>query len=186
MNKVFKSVVVLGIGAYIVFGTVDYMEEPKQEVKEVQEVNEVKGINEVQEVKAATNSEEVYKIGEPIGIDGMEIVINKAYYGQVAQYSHSNNGKILRLEGTVKNINNDYVYLDSTEFQLYADDKRADMYFGNDGPNMFGGEVKTGKSIDFVLEYDVQEMDSYEIYYTPSFTFLDGLEIKWDISIDMM
>ena len=56
---------------------------------------------------------------------------------------------------------------------------KLDAYFGNDDANMFGSEIKKGKQLNGILEYDAPESDSYELYYEPSFSFTENNEIIW-------
>lgn len=146
---------------------------------------EVSTIDEKEEVQAEKKEDKIekpefYKPDETVSIDGVEISIDSVAWGKEAEYSESQNGKILRLEVTVKNNSDDNAFADNTEFDLSdSEGNMMDTYFGNDDANMFSGEIKKGKQIKGILEYDVPETDNYELYYEPSFSFKENTEVKW-------
>ncbi|VEF46207.1 lipoprotein [Bacillus freudenreichii] len=123
---------------------------------------------------------EFYKPDETVSIDGVEISIDSVSWGKEAEYSESQNGKIMRLEVTIKNNSEDNAFADNTEFALSdAEGNMMDSYYGNDDANMFSSEIKKGKQVKGILEYDVPESESYELYYEPSFSFKENTEVKW-------
>lgn len=123
-----------------------------------------------------------FKLGETVSIDGMEITISKVSFGPANEYVAAEKGKVLRIEGTSTNNAADNGFIDNTEFQVYAGDTKTEFYFGNDGANMLAGELKKGKTAPIVLEFDVPEAESYEIFYEPSFTLKENAEVKWIIT----
>jgi Domain of unknown function (DUF4352) len=121
-----------------------------------------------------------FKVGETVSIDGMEVTVNSVSWGEANEYVPTTNAKVLKLEVSAKNNSADNGFIDSSEFQVYdAEGNLVEMYFGNDNANMFGGELKKGKQMSGVLEYDVPESESFEIYYEPSFTLKENSEVKW-------
>lgn len=120
-----------------------------------------------------------FKIGETVSIDGMEITLSSVAWGKANEYTPAEKGKVLRIEGNVKNNGAENGFIDNTEFQVYAGDQATDFYFGSEDANMLSGELKQGKTSNIVLEFDVPEADTYEIYYEPSFTLKENSEVKW-------
>lgn len=123
-----------------------------------------------------------FKIGETVSIDGMEVTINKVSWGKTIAGVPAQKGKVLRIEGSAKNNAAENGFIDNSEFQVYAGDIKTESYFGNDDANMLAGELKKGKSAPIVLEFDVPEAESYEIFYEPSFTLKDNAEVKWTVT----
>lgn len=150
------------------------------EVKKVSSDNTEKSAEKKDTVKEEKKSE--FKLGETVSVDGMEITLTKVTWGTPLQGVPASKGKILRIEGTAKNNAAENGFIDNTEFQVYANDTATENYFGNDDANMLAGELKKGKSAPIVLEYDVPEANSYEVFYEPSFTLKENSEVKWIVS----
>lgn len=147
---------------------------------EVKEVSN--GGTEQKAEKKEEKKDKVYKIGDTVSIDGMEITIDSITWGGTIDGVPAEKGKVLRIEATAKNNSADNGYVDSTEFQVYAGDTKTENYFGNDDANMNAGELKKGKTMKLIAEYDVPATENYEVYYEPSFTLSENAEIKWNIS----
>lgn len=125
--------------------------------------------------------DKVYKIGDTVKVNDVEITITKAEFTKAAPYSESVNGKILTLDIAVKNSSDSQAFVDNTEFGLSVGDEQAEDYFGYD-KLAFSQELNKGKKATGKLYYDVKEAKSYELIYAPSFSF-DSKEIKWKIEV---
>jgi|SRR5690606_28090331 len=126
---------------------------------------------------------EFYKVDETISVDGLEISINSVSWGKANQYVEPTNGKVLRIEITAKNNSDDNALIDNIDFDLSdSEGTMLEFYFANDDANMFTTEIKTGKQAKGILEYDVSESESFELYYEPSFSFKSNAEVKWLIN----
>ena len=126
------------------------------------------------------DGEEFYRSDETVSVDGIEITLNEINWGEEEEYVESDNGNLIRIDLTIKNNSDDNEFVDEIDFDLYDEEgNKLDNYFGNDDANMFGSEIKKGKQLNGVLEYDAPESDSYELYYEPSFSFTENSEIIW-------
>jgi Domain of unknown function (DUF4352) len=122
----------------------------------------------------------VWKVGETISINGLEITITSAKYTPPAEYSEPEKGKIITLEVIAKNNSEENVYVDNTEFTISdAEGNMHEQYYGYD--YNFSNEVKVGKQYSGKIAFDVPESDYYEIYYEPSFSWDNG-EIKFKVT----
>jgi hypothetical protein len=121
-----------------------------------------------------------FKVGEAVSVDGMEVTINKVTWGTPNQDVPTEHEKVLRVVGTAVNNDAENAFIDSTEFRADAGDTPVEYYSGNNDTNMFGGELKNGKKINIILEFDVPESNTYEIYYDAS--LMDHPEVKWIVT----
>src|SRR5699024_7357177 len=123
---------------------------------------------------------EFYEPEETVAVDGIEITLNEITWGEEEEFVESDNGNLIRIDLTIKNNSDDNEFVDDIDFDLYDEEgNKLDTYFGNDDANMFGSEIKKGKQLNGILEYDAPESDSYELYYEPSFSFTENNEIIW-------
>lgn len=126
------------------------------------------------------DGEEFYQPDETVSVDGIEITLNEITWGEEEEFVESDNGNLIRIDLTIKNNSDDNEFVDDIDFDLYDEEgNKLDTYFGNDDANMFGSEIKKGKQLNGILEYDALESDSYELYYEPSFSFTENNEIIW-------
>lgn len=126
------------------------------------------------------DGEEFYRSDETVSVDGIEITLNEITWGEEEEFVESDNGNLIRIDLTIKNNSDDNEFVDDIDFDLYDEEgNKLDTYFGNDDANMFGSEIKKGKQLNGILEYDAPESDSYELYYEPSFSFTENSEIIW-------
>lgn len=146
------------------------------------EVKQVSNSGSEQKKEKKEEKKTEFKVGETVSVDGMEVTVNKVSWGKPAEYSAAEKGKVLRIEVTAKNNSANNGFIDSTEFQVYAGDTKYEEYFGNDDANLGGGELKKGKTMPLILEFDVPEAESYEIFYEPSFTLSENAEIKYIVT----
>jgi Domain of unknown function (DUF4352) len=137
--------------------------------------------------KAETKKEEkkedtVFKVGETAKVNGVEITVKSASFTEPAEYSPSENGKVLTLEVSAKNTNKEQAFIDNTEFAIYdKDGNKVGDYFGYDEMAL-SDNVNSGKNLNGKLYFDVPEQGEYELIYTPTFT-LDSKEVKWNIAV---
>lgn len=146
---------------------------------------EVKDVSDKPKEEAKADKKEkakVYGVGDTVSVDGVEITINKAEFTNPNEYTQAKNGKVLTLDVTAKNTNDDQAFVDNTEFAVYdADGNKAEDYFGYDEMPI-SDNVNAGKQLQGKLYFDVAEQDSYELIYTPSFT-MDSKEVKFNIKL---
>lgn len=173
MNKKFLSL----IGAVVIGGTL-LTACGETEVKDVTNGSDAPKTESKEE---APKEDKVYKVGETVSVDGMEITINSASFTEPAEYSESVNGKILTLDVTAKNSNDEQAFIDNTEFAIYdAEGNKLDDYYGYDDMPI-SDNVNSGKQLQGKLYFDVPEQATYEMIYTPSFSW-DSVEITFDIT----
>lgn len=127
----------------------------------------------------ATEEEKVFNVGDTVKVNDVELTITSAAYSEPAEYSEATNGKVLTLDVQVKNNAKEQVFVDSTDFSMYNGDNKMEDYYGYDEMAL-SGELNAGKSMSGKLYYDVSEGQSYELIYTPMFSF-DSKEIKFNV-----
>ena len=133
------------------------------------------------EKKKEEKKDVVYKVGDTVKVNGVEITITKAAFTAPAEYSEAKNGKVLTLDVKVKNSSDSQAFVDNTEFGLSYGDTQAEYYYGyND--LAISQELNKGKQATGKLYFDVKPAKSYELIYSPTFAF-DSKEIKWKISV---
>jgi hypothetical protein len=144
------------------------------------EVEEVSNSSDKPKTEQKKEEDKVYKIGDTVRVDGLEITITSAKYTNPAPYSETKNGKVLTIEVQTNNTSNTQKFIDNTEFALYdANGNKLEEYYGYDDLAI-SGDVNKGKKLAGKLYYDVPQAEKYELIYTPSFT-LDSKEIKFEI-----
>ncbi|QQZ10029.1 DUF4352 domain-containing protein [Heyndrickxia vini] len=125
---------------------------------------------------------QIFKVGDTVKVNGLEVTITKASFTKPEQYSKAKKGNVLTLELSTKNSGDDSAFIDNTEFNLYdKDGNQLEEYYGYDDIAI-SGDVNKGKKLTGKLYYDVPKADSYELIYKPSFT-LDSKEIKFKIDV---
>jgi hypothetical protein len=125
----------------------------------------------------------VYKVGDTVSVNGVELTIDSADFTGANDYSPAENGKVLTLEVTAKNTTDSQQFVDNTEFAVYdKDGNKAGDYYGYD-QLAISDNVNAGKQLQGKLYFDVPEQESYELIYTPSFSF-DGKEVKFNIDVN--
>ncbi|MGE7624820.1 DUF4352 domain-containing protein [Viridibacillus sp. NPDC096237] len=144
---------------------------------------EVEKVSNGSKTEAKSNKKaEVFKVGDTIKVNGVEITIKKAQFTKPAQYSEAKNGSVLTLDVALKNTNEESAFIDNTEFQLYdKGDNQMEDYFGYDDLAI-SKDINAGKKASGKLYFDVKKSKSYELVYEPTFT-LDSKEIKWNIKV---
>ncbi|MCY8668823.1 DUF4352 domain-containing protein [Bacillus haynesii] len=146
------------------------------------EVKDVSGDKKEEAKEEKKDENKVYGVGDTVSVDGMEITIKSAKFTDPTQYTKAKNGKVLTLEVTAKNSNDEQAFIDNSEFAVYdKDGNKVDDYFGYD-EIAISGNVNAGKQMQGKVYFDVPEQDSYELLYTPSFS-MDSKEVKFDIKV---
>ncbi len=134
-----------------------------------------------QEENEETVEDKVYKIGETVSVNGMEITINSAKFTEPGEYTEATNGKVITLEVTAKNSNDEQAFIDNTEFAVYdSEGNKMEDYYGYD-EMAISDNINAGKQLQGKLYFDVKEQQSHEMIYTPSFS-LDSKEVKFEIT----
>lgn len=182
MNRKFLTF----IGAVVISGSI-LAACGETEVKKVTgETTEEERAEETESVQDETvgieeSSEEVYNVGDTVSVDGMEVTVNSASFTEPAEYSEAMNGKVLTLDVSVKNTNNEQAFVDNTEFAIYdAEGIKLDDYYGYDQIAL-SDTVNSGKQVNGKLYFDVKNQETYEMIYTPSFSW-DSVEVTFDIT----
>jgi Domain of unknown function (DUF4352) len=130
------------------------------------------------ETKQEQPENKIYKVGDTVSINGLEVTIKSAKFTQPAdEYSPAEKGKILTLEVEAVNNSNTQQMVYDGDFAIY-DSK------GNSYQNYFGytesplyAELNKGKRVTGKVFFDVAQDSKYEVIYT---TFL-GTEVKFEI-----
>jgi len=126
------------------------------------------------------SEDKVYKIGDTVKVGDVELTVNSASFSEPAEYSESKNGKVLTLDVTAKNTGDDQVFIDNTEFAIYDNDgNKQDDYYGYDDMAI-SEQINSGKQAQGKVYFDVVNQDSYEMIYTPSFSW-DSKEYIFEI-----
>ena len=128
----------------------------------------------------AKKEKKVYKVGDSVSVDGMEVTIKKAAIVKPDEYTPVEKDQVLRLEITAKNNSVDNGFVDTTDFSVYTGDDKAEEYYGHDLGSI-GGELKQGKSMNLKVEFDISEADTIEVFYEPTFTLKENAEVKFEI-----
>ncbi|MGO1372364.1 MAG: DUF4352 domain-containing protein [Senegalia sp. (in: firmicutes)] len=145
---------------------------------ETSDSSEVKEENDNKDEKE--KEEQIYKIGDTVKINDVELIINSASFTEPAEYGESKNGKVLTLDLSAKNTGDEQVFVDNTEFAIYDNEgNKQDDYYSYD-EMAFSEQINSGKQAQGKIYFDVVEQDSYEMIYTPSFSW-DNEEYVFEI-----
>lgn len=125
-------------------------------------------------------SDQVFKVGDVVDLNGLQIVVKDAKFIPQGEYSPPKNGKVLQMNVEVVNNTDDSAYIDYTDFNFYdADGNSLDYYYGLDDEDI-SDDLNKGKKLQGTITYDVPEGTKYEMIYEPSFSWTDE-SITWDI-----
>lgn len=145
------------------------------------EVEEVDSGNQTEQKAEEKTEDKVYKIGDTIKVNDLQITVTGASYTDPEEYTEPTNGKVLTIELATEN-QGESAYIDSTEFNLYdSEGNQLEQYFGYMDTGI-SGDINKGKKLAGKLYFDVPESSSYELVYKPSFSF-DNKEITWNIEM---
>lgn len=137
-----------------------------------------------QEEKADKQEEaknKVYGIGDTVKVDGVEITLTGASFTDPAEYSPSENGKVLTIDVSVVNSSDSEQLIDNTDFSIYdAEGNKMSDYYGYDDMAI-SDTINKGKKLQGKLYYDVTEQGSYEVIYTPMFS-MDNTEVTFEVT----
>ncbi|WP_160198656.1 DUF4352 domain-containing protein [Senegalia massiliensis] len=132
------------------------------------------------ENESKKSEDKVYKVGDTVKVGNVELTVNSASFSEPAEYSESKNGKVLTLDVTAKNTGDDQVFIDNTEFAIYDNNgNKQDDYYGYDDMAI-SEQINSGKQVQGKVYFDVVNQDSYEMIYTPSFSW-DSKEYIFEI-----
>ena len=145
------------------------------------EVVEVKTDGSNKKVEEEQKPEDkVYKVGDVIKVNGVELSIVSAKFTTPQQYVEPEKGKVLTLEVEVVNNSETKAFIDNTEFNLYDKEGNSlEQYYGYDDLAI-SGDINKGKKLTGKLYFDVPALEAYELIYTPTFS-TEGTEIKFNI-----
>lgn len=145
------------------------------------EVEEVDSGNQTEQKAEEKTEDKVYKIGDTIKVNNLQITVTGASYTDPEEYTAPTNGKVLTIELSTEN-QGESAYIDSTEFNLYdSEGNQLEQYYGY-MDMAISGDINKGKKLAGKLYFDVPESASYELVYKPSFSF-DNKEITWNIEM---
>ncbi|MCM3155565.1 DUF4352 domain-containing protein [Priestia megaterium] len=169
MNKKFLGIIgAVVIGGGLLAGCSTSVEDASSDTGSKQEAK-----------KEESAKDKVYKIGDTVKVDGLKITLTKAEFTSPNQYTKAENGKVLTVDVATENTGDTQAFIDNTDFNLYdKDGNKVEQYFGYDDMAI-SGDVNKGRKMSGKLYFDVPEQDSYEIVYTPSFSF-DSTEVKFE------
>ena len=139
---------------------------------------------ETADVKNEDLSAKVFKIGDTVEYEGLQVTITSAKFTEPEEYSESENGKILTLEVEAFNNSDEELVVDETEFNIYdMEGNVQDSYFGYD-ESPIAVSFNKGKKASGKLFFDVTEDTQYELIYTPTFSFLESEDITFIIEVE--
>ncbi|MDT0150029.1 DUF4352 domain-containing protein [Priestia aryabhattai] len=132
--------------------------------------------------KSETTEDKTFKVGDTVSVNDVDITITKAEFTSPEQYTPAEKGKVLTLEVTAKNGSSEQQFVDNTDFAVYDENGvKVEDYYGYD-QMAISDNINKGRQLNGKLYYDVPEQGSYELVYTPSFSW-DGKEVKWNIEL---
>lgn len=132
------------------------------------------------EAEADTTSDKIFKVGDVVDLNGLQITIKDAKFIPQGEYSPPEKGKVLQMNVEVVNNADDSAFVDNTDFNLYdAEGNALDYYYGLDGMDL-SADINKGKKLQGTLTYDVPEGTNYEMIYEPTFSWTEQ-SITWDI-----
>lgn len=133
-----------------------------------------------EEKEEAPAEDKVFAVGDEVQLGDITVKIESASFTDPAEYSESQNGKVITMDVSVKNQGDETVFVDGTEFSMStAEGNMVDDYYGYDELEL-SGEIRSEKQMQGKLYFDVPESDTYELVYEPTFSW-SGDEIVWDI-----
>lgn len=105
------------------------------------------------------------KLGDKIKVGGVEVTVTKAEFVQPDDgYSYAENGKVLKVYYKFKNLGDDQVLVDSSDFTLTIDGETQEQFFGmNDDNAGFQHQLNKGNTGNSYLYYDVSDVDEYKV-----------------------
>lgn len=147
------------------------------EVKEVSK-NDAPKQEQKKEDKTASK---VYKTGETVEVNGLQITFNSAKFVEANEYSKAEKGKVLEIDFSAKNNGKKDAYIGTEELKIAdANGNQFKEYVGAD--NAFMNEnVAPGNQITGKMYFDVAESDKYTGTYKPNFTF-DEKSVKFEFT----
>lgn len=171
MNKKFLGILgaVILSGSLVACGT------------EVEDVSGDAPKTEAKEEKKEEAADKVYKIGDTVKVDGLEITFTGASFTDPNEYTEAKKGKVLTIDVATVNNGDSEAFIDNTDFSLYdAEGNKMEDYYGYD-QMAISDTINKGKKLQGKLYFDVAEQESYEVIYTPSFSF-DSTEVKFEVT----
>lgn len=134
-----------------------------------------------EENKEEKPEDKIYKIGDTIKVDGLEVTLSSVKFVAPAEYSPSENGKVVVAEITAKNAGETDSLIDNIDFTIAdTEGNQYSEYYGFDDA-IFTHDLKPGNQVKGKVAFDVAETDKYIIYYEPSLSF-DPVTIKFEVT----
>ncbi|MGX5538190.1 DUF4352 domain-containing protein [Bacillus wiedmannii] len=147
------------------------------EVKEVSKDNAPKQ----EEKKDNKATSKVYKAGETVEVNGLQITFNSAKFVEANEYVKAEKGKVLEIDFIAKNNGKKDAYFGIDELKIAdAGGNQFKEYFGGDHPFM-NENIAPGNQITGKMLFDVAESDKYTGTYKPNFT-LDDKSVKFEFT----
>jgi hypothetical protein len=173
MKKKFLSI----LGAMLIAGTLVGCSDTVEDVSTGEKV-EGASTEETTENKEEAPENKVYKVGETVSINGLEVTIDSAKFVNGNQYTPAEKGKVLQLEISAINNSDTQQHVYDGDFNVYdMEGNSFQPYFGMD-ESTISADLNKGKKASGKAFFDVSEADKYEVIYT---TFL-GTEVKFEVT----
>lgn len=149
------------------------------EVKEVSKQDAPK--QEEKKKKDDKVANKVYKAGETVEVNGLQITFNSSKFVEPDEYIKAEKGKVLEITFTAKNNGKKDAYFGAEELKIAdAGGNQFKQYFA--GSDTFMNEnIAPGNQISGKMLYDVAESDKYVGTYKPNFT-LDDKSVKFEFA----
>ncbi|AWC32747.1 DUF4352 domain-containing protein [Bacillus cytotoxicus] len=134
-----------------------------------------------EEKKDSKADNKVYKIGETVEVNGLQITFNSAKFIEPNEYVKAEKGKVLEITFNAKNNGKKEAYFGAEELKIAdANGNQFKQYFAGD--NIFMNEnIAPGNQIQGKVLFDVAEADKYIGTYKPNFTF-DEKSVKFEFT----
>lgn len=150
------------------------------EVKEVGKNNAPK--QEEKKDKKASTENKVYKIGDTVDVNGLQLTFSSAKFVEPNEYVKAEKGKVLEITFNAKNNRKKDAYIGIEELKIAdADGSQFKEYFG--GENIFVYEdIVPGNQITGKMLFDVPEGDKFIGTFKPTFAF-DEKSLKFEFEV---
>ncbi|WP_144597396.1 MULTISPECIES: DUF4352 domain-containing protein [Bacillus] len=149
------------------------------EVKEVSKNDVPK--QEVKKDKKETAENKVYKVGDTVEVNGLQLTFSSAKFVEPSEYSKPEKGKVLEISFNAKNNGKKDVYFGTSELKIAdANGNQFKEYFGG-GDTFINENIAPGNQITNKMLFDVPEGDKFVGTFKPTFTF-DEKSVKFEFT----
>ncbi|HDR3493906.1 DUF4352 domain-containing protein [Bacillus wiedmannii] len=150
------------------------------EVKEVSKDNAPK--QEEKKDKKASTENKVYKIGDTVEVNGLQLTFSSAKFVEPNEYIKAEKGKVLEIAFNAKNNGKKDIYFGTSELKIAdAEGNQFKEYFGG-GDSFVNENIAPGNQITNKMTFDVPEGDKFVGTFKPTFTF-DEKSVKFEFDV---